>query len=70
MDSPRRRAKHEERRSASMSSDTLMNLYGGDVAARVMERRSSGSDLLEHVLEPDNLMRAWKQVKSNKGLRE
>jgi len=53
-----------------MSSDTLMNLYGGDVAVRVMERRSSGSDLLEHVLEPDNLMRAWKQVKSNKGLRE
>ena len=50
-----------------MSSDTLMNLYGGDVAARVMERRTPGFDLLEHVLEPDNLMRAWKQVKSNKG---
>jgi len=50
-----------------MSSDILMNLYGGDVAARVMERRSPGSDLLERILEPDNLMRAWKQVKSNKG---
>jgi len=50
-----------------MSSDTLMNLYGGDVAARVMERRTPGFDLLEHILEPDNLMRAWKQVKSNKG---
>jgi RNA-directed DNA polymerase len=32
-----------------------------------MERRSSGSDLLERILEPDNLNRAWKQVKSNKG---
>ena len=50
-----------------MSSDILVNLYGGDVAARVMERRSPGSDLLERILEPDNLMRAWKQVKSNKG---
>ena len=50
-----------------MSSDTLMNLYGGDVAVRVMERRTPGFDLLERILEPDNLMRAWKQVKSNKG---
>jgi len=44
-----------------------MNLYGGDVAARVMEKRSSEHDLLEHILEPDNLNRAWKQVKANKG---
>lgn len=66
-DSPRRRAEHEEGRNQSMSSDMLMNLYGGDVAARVMGRRSPGSDLLERILEPDNLNRAWKQVKSNKG---
>ncbi|MGB9712775.1 MAG: hypothetical protein ACP5SG_06330 [Dissulfurimicrobium sp.] len=53
-----------------MSSDTLLNLYGGEVAVRVMERRTAGFDLLEHILEPDNLNRAWKQVKANKGLQE
>ena len=50
-----------------MSSDILMNLYGGEVAARVMGKHSSGSDLLELILDPDNLNRAWKQVRSNKG---
>ncbi len=32
-----------------------------------MGKRPPGSDLLERIPEPDNLNRAWKQVKANKG---
>lgn len=50
-----------------MSSDTTMNPNGGVVNRRVMEDRPLNLITLEHVIERDNVLSAWKQVRANKG---
>ena len=50
-----------------MSSDMSLNLFWGDYAGRVMGEQASESHLLERILDQDNMLSAWKQVKSNKG---
>ena len=50
-----------------MSSDTTMNPNGGVVNRRVMEDRPLDPVTVEHVVERDNILNAWKQVRANKG---
>jgi len=50
-----------------MSSDILMNPFGGDNAGRVTATQPPESHLLERILDRDNMFSAWKQVKANKG---
>jgi retron-type reverse transcriptase len=49
----------------------LLIPIGGDVAAvqahRALRQDEVNQDLLQAVLDSDNLSRAWKRVKSNKG---
>jgi RNA-directed DNA polymerase len=51
----------------SMSSEHALNPTGGVLYRRTMEEPSSDHQLLEHILSPDNIREAWKQVRSNKG---
>ena len=50
-----------------MSSETTMNPSGGADSRHVTERCSLDSVTVAQVLEKENLQRAWKQVKANKG---
>ena len=50
-----------------MSSEATMNPPGGVDPRHVMERCSLDSVTVAQVLERDNLQKAWKQVKANKG---
>jgi len=50
-----------------MSSDTTLNPNGGVVTRRVMEDRSLNPVTMEDVVQKDNILRAWKQVRANKG---
>lgn len=50
-----------------MSSGTAKNPTGGAVSRHVMEGHSLNSVTVAQVLEPENLQRAWRQVKANKG---
>lgn len=50
-----------------MSSETTMNPNGGGVNRRVMEDRSLNPVTMEDVVQKDNILRAWKQVRANKG---
>ena len=50
-----------------MSSDAVKNPPGGAVSRHVMERHSLNPISVAQVLERDNLQKAWKQVKANKG---
>ncbi|HID96939.1 MAG TPA: hypothetical protein EYP57_01930 [Thermodesulfobacteriaceae bacterium] len=58
IDSPRRRAEHEEWRIASMSSDISSNLFRGDYDGRVMGEQSPESHLTERILDRDNMLSA------------
>ena len=50
-----------------MSSETTKNPPGGVGTRHVMERHSLNPVTVAQVLERDNLQKAWKQVKANKG---
>jgi len=50
-----------------MSSGTVENPPGGAGTRHVMERQSLNPVTMAQVLERDNLQKAWKQVKANKG---
>ena len=50
-----------------MSSDATMSPSGGAGSRHVMERRSLNLITVAQVLEKENLQKAWKQVKANKG---
>ncbi len=50
-----------------MSSEATMNPPGGVDSRHVMERHSLDSVTVAQVLERENLQKAWKQVKANKG---
>ena len=50
-----------------MSSEATMNPTGGADSRHVMERHSLNPVTVAQVLERDNLQKAWKQVKANKG---
>ena len=50
-----------------MSSEATMSPSGGVDSRHVMERQSLDLISVAQVLEKENLQRAWKQVKANKG---
>ena len=50
-----------------MSSETTMSPSGGAGSRHVMERHSLNPVTVAQVLEKENLQKAWKQVKANKG---
>jgi RNA-directed DNA polymerase len=50
-----------------MSSGTAKNPSGGVVSRHVMEGHSLNSVTVAQVLDQENLQKAWKQVKANKG---
>lgn len=50
-----------------MSSEVTMNPPGGADFRHVMEGHSLGSVTVAQVLDKENLLKAWKQVKANKG---
>jgi RNA-directed DNA polymerase len=50
-----------------MSSETMMNPPGGVDSRHVMERYSLDLITVAQVLERENLQKAWKQVKANRG---
>ena len=52
---------------ASGGSQPSMNPTGGDGLRRGAEQPALHDDLMERVLARENLQRAWKRVKSNKG---
>jgi RNA-directed DNA polymerase len=50
-----------------MSSGTTKNPTGGVDPRHVMERHSLDPTSVEYVVKGDNILKAWKQVKANKG---
>lgn len=50
-----------------MNSDTTMNPNGGVVNRRYMKERPLESITVESVVKRDNILKAWKQVRANKG---
>jgi RNA-directed DNA polymerase len=50
-----------------MSSHDMKNPHGGVTMGRVTERPNPNEHLLERILSYENVHRAWKRVKSNKG---
>jgi RNA-directed DNA polymerase len=51
-----------------MSSEQTMNPNGGVCNRRGVEELSSDSQLLERILTPENVQKAWKRVRANKGV--
>ena len=51
-----------------MSSEQTLNPNGGVCDRRGMEALSSNSQLLERILTPENVQKAWKRVRANKGV--
>ena len=51
-----------------MSSEQTMNPNGGVCNRRGVEELSSNSQLLERILTPENIQKAWKRVRANKGV--
>lgn len=50
-----------------MSFDNMKNPTGGVKLERVMKRPGPEVDLLECILDPANVLKAWKRVRANKG---
>lgn len=50
-----------------MSFDNMKNPTGGVKLERVMKRPGPEVDLLESILDPANVLKAWKRVRANKG---
>ena len=48
-------------------SDVLRNQDWGDTDWRTLMQPALDTDLMGWVLEPNNLQKAWKRIKSNKG---
>lgn len=48
-------------------SEPSMNPTGGDELRREATQPALQEDLIERVLDPENLQRAWKRVKANRG---
>ena len=51
-----------------MSSHNIKKPNGGVTMRRVMEQPNPNENLLERVLSRDNVQKAWKRVKANKGV--
>ncbi|MCK5035477.1 MAG: hypothetical protein KAS73_06270 [Candidatus Sabulitectum sp.] len=51
-----------------MSSEQTMNPNVGVCNRRGVEELSSNSQLLERILTPENVQKAWKRVRANKGV--
>ena len=51
-----------------MSSHNIKKPNGGVTMRRVMEQPDPNENLLERVLSRDNVQKAWKRVKANKGV--
>lgn len=51
-----------------MSSEQTLNPNGGVCNRRGMEELASNSQLLERILTPENVQKAWKRVRANKGV--
>jgi hypothetical protein len=49
------------------NSDVLMNPSGGEMDGRGPIEPALETDLMERILSPENLHRAWGQVRSNRG---
>ena len=50
-----------------MSSHNIKKPNGGVTMRRVMEQPDPNENLLERMLSRDNVLKAWKRVKANKG---
>jgi RNA-directed DNA polymerase len=50
-----------------MSFVCTVNPNGGVVYRRIVEKPFSNHQLLERILSAENIRRAWKQVRANKG---
>lgn len=50
-----------------IDSDQSMNPDGGDAPVRVTIQPALDQNLMAHILDSDNMKRAWKRVKSNQG---
>ena len=50
-----------------MNSEHTLNPNGGVCSRREVEEPSSGSQLLERILSTENVHKAWKRVRANKG---
>jgi RNA-directed DNA polymerase len=50
-----------------MSSHNAMNPNGGALMRRVAEQPDPNVNLLERILSRENMLKAWKRVKANKG---
>jgi RNA-directed DNA polymerase len=44
-----------------------MKPYGGEIASGMVDQAKPHDELLERILDRDNMIRAWKRVKANKG---
>ena len=51
-----------------MNSEQTLNPNGGVCNRRGVEELSSGFQLLERILTPENVQKAWKRVRANKGV--
>lgn len=50
-----------------MNSETTMNPNGGVASRRIMKERPLDPVTVEQVIQRDNILSAWKQVKANRG---
>jgi len=57
----------QSREGASMSSHDMKNPNGGVSMRHVTEPPDPNDHLLERILSRENMLRAWKRVKANKG---
>jgi RNA-directed DNA polymerase len=57
----------QNREGARMSSHNAMNPNGGALMRRVAEQPDPNVNLLERILSRENMLKAWKRVKANKG---
>ena len=51
-----------------MSSHNIKRPNGGVTMRRVMKQPDPNENLFERVLSRDNVQKAWKRVKANKGV--
>lgn len=56
-----------EKGKGPMSSSAAKNPSGGAAGRRVIDKPNPNEDLLERILSRPNMLKAWEQVKANKG---
>jgi RNA-directed DNA polymerase len=49
------------------NSRTVSNPHGGAAAGRCLMQPALHDQLMERIVAPDNMRRAWRRVKANKG---